>query len=153
MQNPSTYGGFDFIMLHPSELPSVFQIIEPGLMEIQRKARLHWDVMILPQQVAVNQATLTMIHQGTRYAGFVITSSKFLGMPNRHYMELTATYNEPWCHEQGMDGIKAIIEYATDLAKSLKCFALIVTGAREGWVRRLNKLGFSFLEASVIRRI
>ncbi len=153
MDNPSTYGGFDFIMLHPNELKDAFQFIEPGLQKIQEKARLEWDVMILPQAVAINQASLTMMHYEGKYAGFVITRSKFLGVPNKHYLELSATYNEPWCYEKGSDGVKAIIEYAVDLGKSLNCYSLIVTGAREGWVKRLNKLGFSFIEASVGRRL
>jgi hypothetical protein len=153
MQNPSTYDGFDFVILHPNELPEAFQFIEPGLQKIQEKAKLSWDVMVLPQSVSLNQATLTMIHYEGKYAGFVISSSKFFGMPNKHYLELTATYIEPWCHVQGLDGLKAINEWSTDFGNSLGCYAVIVTGAREGWAKRLSKLGFSFLEVSVIRRL
>ena len=40
VENPSNFNGFDFIILHPNELAGIFQVIEPGLLEIQKKPDL-----------------------------------------------------------------------------------------------------------------
>lgn len=153
VENPSTYQGFEFSIMLPMAIHDVFHIIEPGLQKIQEKARLSWDVMILAQAVERNTATLTMIHRDGKYAGFVISMPKFIGMPNKHYLELSAAYVEPWCHQEGWDGVAATVEWATDFAREMKYSTLLVTGAREGWAKRLRGLGFSFIEASVGREV
>ncbi len=153
MDNPSVFGGLTFILLHPTELPGAFQVIEPGLIEIQRKAKLDWDVMILPTQVAANQASLVLIYQDKRFAGFVIHRSAFLGFPNRHYLQVVAPYAEPWTHKEGVDAVKAIDEYAVAFAQSLGCHGIMETATREGWIRRLEKLNYKIEQWTMIKEV
>ena len=153
MENPSTYQGFEFLTLLPGAIHEVFALIEPGLHKIQEKAKLSWDVLILAQAVERNTATLTLINRDGKYAGFVIAMPKFMGLPNKHYLELTAAYVETWCHQEGWDGVAAIIAWATDFARDMKYPSLLVTGAREGWAKRLRSLGFSFIEATVGKEV
>lgn len=153
MQNPSEFGGLTFVLLHPTELPGAYQVIEPGLLEIQRKARLNWDVMILPTQVAANQANLALIYQDKRYAGFVIVRSAFLGMPNKHYLKVAAAYTEPWTHKEGVDAVKAIDEYVVAFARSLGCHGVMEEATREGWVKRLEKLGYRVGQTTMLKEL
>ncbi len=151
MQNPSEFGGFTFILLHPTELPGIFQVIEPGLAEIQRKAVLGLDVMVLPQQVAANLANLAVIYHDKQYSGFIIMRSSFIGLPNKHYLQVVAVYISPWCHKQGLDAVKAIDEYAVSFAGSLGCKGIIEPVVREGWIRRLEKLNYKVVEWTLIK--
>lgn len=145
--------GFTFTTLHPTQLPGVFQYIEPGLMEIQRKARLDWDVMVVPTLISANQATLTVIHREERFAGFVVTQSVFLGAPSKHYIKVLAPYVEKWVHLEGLDGVAAIDLFVQDFAKSLGSRDIIETARRKGWTRRLEKLGYETVEETMMKHI
>ena len=155
MENPFEFNGFIMTMLHPTLLRDVFQYIEPGLMEIQRKAKLDWDIMVIPTLISANQATLTMIyreHEGQeRYAGFVVTQSVFLGVPPKHYLKVLAPYIDLWTHKEGIDGVAAIDAFVMELAKELKCKGIVETATRPGWVRRLEKLGYSTAESTMMK--
>ena len=155
MENPFEFNGFTMTMLHPTLLPTAFQYIEPGLMEIQRKAKLDWDIMVIPTLIAANQATLTIMHRQhdgqERYAGFVVTQSVFLGVPSKHYLKVLAPYVELWVHQEGLDGVAVIDAFATEWAKALKCRGVIETAARPGWIRRLEKLGYSTAESTMMK--
>lgn len=145
------FNEFVFTILHPTQLPAVFQHIEPGLMEIQRRAKLDWDIMVIPTLISANQATLTMIHRQERMAGFVVTQSVFLGVPPRHYLKVMAPYVELWVHQEGLDGVAAIDAFAMEFAKELKCRGIVETAARPGWVRRLEKLNYQTVETTMLK--
>lgn len=157
MENPFEFQGFTMTMCHPTLLPQVFKYIEPGLLEIQRKAKLEWDIMVIPTLINANQATLAMMHREhdgqERHAGFVVTQSVFLGVPSKHYMKILASYVERWVHEAGFDGVAAHIAFAHEWGKQLGCHAVIESATRPGWVRRLKKLNFETVEETMMRII
>ena len=153
MENPFEFNGFTITMLHPTQLPGVFQYIEPGLLEIQRKSKISWDIMVLPTLISANQATLAIIHREERVAGFAITQSVFLGVPSKHYLKVLAPYVELWVHQEGHDGVAAIDAYAVELARDLKCKGVLESYTRPGWGRRLEKLNYQTVEVTAMKLI
>ena len=157
MENPFEFNGFSLTLLHPTLLPNVFQYIELGLIEVQRKSRIDWDVMVIPTMISTNQATLTMMHHQRdgqeMYAGFVVTKSEFLGIPPKHYLKIIASFVELWVSQEGSDGVAAIDAFVMEFAKDLKCKHIIEISPRPAMVRRLEKLGYHIIETTMIKHV
>lgn len=153
MNNPATYGNFQFIILAPQELNEACRLIEPGLQTIQRKAAINWEVSDLLMQVQANLATLIVIYSGDRYAGFIIVRHSYLGYPNRHYLVVPAMYGEPWCFKEGQDIKAATDEWLEQFGKEYKCFGILQKIVRMGWGRPLEKLGYKKVEEAWLKEL
>ena len=153
MENPATYGEFQFFILAPQELNEAFRIIEPGLQTIQRKAAVSWDVMDLPVQIQANLCTLILIYSQERYAGFLIVRHRYLGAPNRHYLDVAAMFGEQWCFKEGHDIKAAATEWLKKFGNEYGCSAIIQNITKLGWARPLEKLGFKKVQETWIKEV
>ena len=145
------HGDFVFEMVLPQELPLYWQKIEPGLASIKAN-KPEWDVEQLPVAIHANRANLFIMIRASRYAGFIITRSKFCGIPVAHYLEVVGAHREDWCRQYG-GASEHIVGFLVEYGKALGCSRILAESTQFGMERLLKPLGFTLKSISLVKEL
>ena len=138
MENPSTFEGYSFVVTAPTELPTFWGLVEPGLEEVRKKMKPGWEGVLVAGEIVTGRATLIVIYKEKQYVGFVVVKSIFPGVPTKHVLLVWVAYGGRK-NQRIRDGM---IQFVEAYGKALQCKEVTMETPRLGWGRVLTPYGW-----------
>lgn len=150
IDNPATYGDFQFILLNPIEFNDAYHLVEEGMLNAFHKAKINWDLNDVPMMIQANLMSIVLIWNGDRYSGFLVLRHKYHGSPNRHWLECVIMNTERFIIEENLEVVGPISEYITMFYKAFGCVGAYFNTPRQGFIRRLEPLGWKRAQVTML---